>query len=259
MKNFRAFTLIELLVVIAIIAILAAILFPVFANAKESAKKITAVTQARQLAVAVMMYAADQDDYFVPSTNYDVPNSNPERIWPPLVLPYVKNKNVFIAPGSDGKFAEDWSQRGNQSIGYSGATAYDSAGCLETQPDTTGCEGFTSVVNFSVASDSSQVALFASTPNGPLGEKYRGYTFSPYNGLTNDTDKHLSPPLVSDRDLVKELSSLAPAMLKPVYARYHRTGRDDGVTPIVFADGHTRTYSAKQILGMKTGIIWRFR
>lgn len=58
----RAFTLIELLVVIAIIAILAAILFPVFAQAKESAKKTTSMTQMRQTATAMIMYAGDHDD-----------------------------------------------------------------------------------------------------------------------------------------------------------------------------------------------------
>ncbi len=60
----RGFTLIELLVVIAIIAILAAILFPVFASAKESAKKTTALSNVKQLTTASIMYATDYDDYF---------------------------------------------------------------------------------------------------------------------------------------------------------------------------------------------------
>lgn len=255
-----AFTLIELLVVIAIIAILAAILFPVFSQAKESAKKITAVSQARQLAASLMMYAGDNDDYFAPSTNYGAATSSPERIWPPIVYPYVKNEKLFIAPGSDGIYAKLWSERNNMTIGYSGATAYDPAGCLESQPDTTGCEGFQNVVNFAAADESARIALFATTPNGPMADKYRGYVFSPYNGPLNVTDKRMSLPLVSDRDLVKELGgSLSPAMLKPIYARYHRTGKDDGVTPVIFADGHTKTYSAKAINSMGTNIIWRFR
>lgn len=58
----RAFTLIELLVVIAIIAILAAILFPVFAQAKEAAKKTTCVSDTKQSALAAIMYAGDWDD-----------------------------------------------------------------------------------------------------------------------------------------------------------------------------------------------------
>ncbi len=63
MKNFqKAFTLIELLVVIAIIAILAAILFPVFSQAKEAAKKTQAISNAKQTATALIMYAGDADD-----------------------------------------------------------------------------------------------------------------------------------------------------------------------------------------------------
>jgi prepilin-type N-terminal cleavage/methylation domain-containing protein len=60
----KAFTLIELLVVIAIIAILAAILFPVFAQAKEAAKKTSAISNAKQLGTAMILYAGDHDDYF---------------------------------------------------------------------------------------------------------------------------------------------------------------------------------------------------
>src|SRR5687768_9671457 len=58
----RAFTLIELLVVIAIIAILAAILFPVFAQAKEAAKKTHCVSNTKQVALAALMYAGDYED-----------------------------------------------------------------------------------------------------------------------------------------------------------------------------------------------------
>ena len=58
----KAFTLIELLVVIAIIAILAAILFPVFAQAKEAAKRTTDLSNAKQIGLAFQMYAGDYDD-----------------------------------------------------------------------------------------------------------------------------------------------------------------------------------------------------
>ena len=60
----QAFTLIELLVVIAIIAILAAILFPVFARAREAARKISCVSNVKQLATATLMYVQDYDETF---------------------------------------------------------------------------------------------------------------------------------------------------------------------------------------------------
>lgn len=87
----QAFTLIELLVVIAIIAILAAILFPVFARAKESAKKTMALTHCKQIGTASHLYATDHDDRF-PSV-YDGPNrgGNPEY----TMQPYMKNRDMW--------------------------------------------------------------------------------------------------------------------------------------------------------------------
>src|SRR2546423_465964 len=61
----RGFTLIELLVVIAIIAILAAILFPVFAQARESARKASCQSNQKQIGLAIMMYAQDYDELFM--------------------------------------------------------------------------------------------------------------------------------------------------------------------------------------------------
>src|SRR5687768_6367661 len=77
-----AFTLIELLVVIAIIAILAAILFPVFAQAKVSAKGIVCLSNMRQLGMSVQMYVVDHDDYWPPACLYDPqPGFARQQIW----------------------------------------------------------------------------------------------------------------------------------------------------------------------------------
>src|SRR5436190_11375967 len=89
------FTLIELLVVIAIIAILAAILFPVFAQAKEAAKKTAAIAQMKQLSLSVMMYADSYDDFFVPASMRTTDPSIDPTVWPPLVNVYAKNEQIF--------------------------------------------------------------------------------------------------------------------------------------------------------------------
>ncbi|MBL8086986.1 MAG: prepilin-type N-terminal cleavage/methylation domain-containing protein [Chthonomonas sp.] len=257
----KAFTLIELLVVIAIIAILAAILFPVFAQAKEAAKLTSATAQMRQLSVSVMLYAQDSDDSFVPATIYTT-DPAPYVIWSQMIYPYVKNKDIFKAPGTTGKYAEDWATRNQQNVGLNGATAVDlsAAGCSEGQAVTTGCEGFKTPANFSQATETARTGLLATTPHGPLSSKYRGYSFSPYNGTTFTADPQLSPPLVSDRDLVAELgASLSPSQLKPIYALYSATKKNDGKTPVVYADGHVKAMSANQILGRAGSTIWRFR
>jgi prepilin-type N-terminal cleavage/methylation domain-containing protein len=112
------FTLIELLVVIAIIAILAAILFPVFAQAREKARSISCLSNAKQMGTAVMMYAQDYEEAIVPwiSCGAGQGCGNPtraERLWPMKLQPYIKNgggigpQGIFKCPSySDSKLME---------------------------------------------------------------------------------------------------------------------------------------------------------
>src|ERR1700749_4193710 len=87
----RAFTLIELLVVIAIIAILAAILFPVFAQAREKARAASCLSTAHQVGMAVYMYTSDYDETYPFATDaYDAINANQIDSWPDRVYAYVK-------------------------------------------------------------------------------------------------------------------------------------------------------------------------
>src|SRR5579871_6111928 len=87
------FTLIELLVVIAIIAILAAILFPVFAQARESARTISCASNIRQIGVAILMYVQDNDERF-PIYNYGRPNGDPQKGKPNQPWGVFQDNNV---------------------------------------------------------------------------------------------------------------------------------------------------------------------
>ena len=97
MKRHAGFTLIELLVVIAIIAILAAILFPVFARAREKARQASCTSNLKQIGLAVNMYATDFDGYLPFGGKYDLDD----------VLPaYTKNTQIFRCPSDrDNVFA----------------------------------------------------------------------------------------------------------------------------------------------------------
>src|SRR3954470_18700403 len=91
------FTLMELLVVIAVIAVLAAILFPVFAQARESARTTQCLSNTKQMANGLLMYASDYDDAIVPwlvDTGGPRDSSRHDRdTWVHLLQPYVKNGN----------------------------------------------------------------------------------------------------------------------------------------------------------------------
>lgn len=96
----RAFTLIELLVVIAIIAILAAILFPVFAQAKQAAKKTQDLSNIKQIATAIHMYCADNDDTTPTINGRRGGNPAPYDVdYYVALMPYVKSFDLFLSPG----------------------------------------------------------------------------------------------------------------------------------------------------------------
>ena len=133
-RNRLGFTLIELLVVIAIIAILAAILFPVFAQAREQARKTSCLSNTKQLGLGVMMYVQDYDEMYV-SNSWDTPaigqagHDSPLGAaylsgtqWPWRIMPYLKNKQIFVCPSDPAQGRSGW--RGYQADGTGCDTAW---------------------------------------------------------------------------------------------------------------------------------------
>jgi prepilin-type N-terminal cleavage/methylation domain-containing protein/prepilin-type processing-associated H-X9-DG protein len=137
----RGFTLIELLVVIAIIGILAAILFPVFARARENARRSSCQSNLKQIGLGIMQYVQDYDEYYPlafhrvagNTNNFQVQNNETGWAWD--VQPYIKSSQVFHCPSSSMEqvwpasattnqatpLASDYAY--NRNIGFEGALA----------------------------------------------------------------------------------------------------------------------------------------
>ena len=122
----KGFTLIELLVVIAIIAILAAILFPVFAQAREKARQTSCLSNLKQIGTGVTLYADDWEEQYPPyivnfawwddgkyrnegypctkysQIEFEVSGPGPNFTWMDCIFPYIKNKNIFECPSQKG-------------------------------------------------------------------------------------------------------------------------------------------------------------
>ena len=105
-RSSRAFTLIELLVVIAIIAILAAILFPVFAQAREKARQTSCLSNCKQIALAFQMYQQDNDGTYTwmgphlgdDTADFMAPGAPPN--WGAELMPYIKSPKIYICPSA---------------------------------------------------------------------------------------------------------------------------------------------------------------
>ena len=100
-----AFTLIELLVVIAIISILAAILFPVFAQAREKARQASCASNLKQIGLGILQYNQDYDEAYAMGM-WGTSASQTRCSWPAMIQPYVKNTAIFTCPSDTGDYGK---------------------------------------------------------------------------------------------------------------------------------------------------------
>jgi prepilin-type N-terminal cleavage/methylation domain-containing protein/prepilin-type processing-associated H-X9-DG protein len=180
-NKFRAFTLIELLVVIAIIAILAAILFPVFARARESARRSSCLSNMKQADLANLMYTQDYDET-LPTLTRDFSTSPVTTIDFSMVLqPYIKNTQIFYCPDNSKTGCYANSSLRCMGVGYNwGPIQFDGGGLLSPAA-TVGAVSVYSGVPLAAIVSPAETFAFGDTQDTPF------YTITANNMLAEFT------------------------------------------------------------------------
>lgn len=161
----RAFTLIELLVVIAVNSILAAILFPVFARARENARRASCQSNLKQLGLTMLMYSQDYDEGLMPvqSVTPKVGGTTTAR-WPQILAPYIKSRAFVMCPSAD------YSKALGSTI--SSATPLFYGGILESTPDSPNSAFYYYGLYPSYGYNYAYLAPPSDRPNGPDSGSY---------------------------------------------------------------------------------------
>lgn len=219
----RGFTLIELLVVIAIIALLAAILFPVFARARENARRASCQSNLKQMALGIKQYAQDYDETF-PENMFS--GAAPYQGWVTKMDPYMKSLQIFQCPSQN-----------NQDSTY---VAVDSWGMsdyyfnsnLGTYENGSNCPNGKFLVKEALVDSTSNVILFGDT--GRSGEY--AYANCPYNATCDGTRPNSASAPGWGRS-VTDINAWSTATDDVAARSRHLEG-----TNIAFVDGHVKWY-----------------
>jgi prepilin-type N-terminal cleavage/methylation domain-containing protein/prepilin-type processing-associated H-X9-DG protein len=192
MQRKRGFTLIELLVVIAIIAILAAILFPVFARARENARRASCQSNLKQIGLGILQYTQDYDEKFAPSAN----NEAEYALSGLRIGPYTKSDQLLVCP-SDSNLT--YQVRRTSGVGTTGTSYYVSGDSYES-PDivdssTWGVFSNTGISQAQVSSPAETIMVTERENGEPDGHVDRGLAY-PTTGDSEDswrrvTNRHL--------------------------------------------------------------------
>ncbi|MER3403733.1 MAG: hypothetical protein C4337_10765, partial [Armatimonadota bacterium] len=235
--------LIELLVVIAIIAILAAILFPVFAQAREKGRQSTCASNMNQLAKAVHMYATDHETTLPMNRLVLGPGGGglpdaQRRTWAFLIQPYLKNKDVFFCPSAPKPPLEvdlsNWAHRGWLAIGYNTHIG----GWYWIGGDLPSGEHTLMVPNLAMIREASQFVMLAETANGPSPQQGGNcFGFSADNNSYGGCEG--TPQF---RQVITGLSRSGTAGYAPIVSRH------SGGLNLALMDGHVKWFRLEAVI-----------
>jgi prepilin-type N-terminal cleavage/methylation domain-containing protein/prepilin-type processing-associated H-X9-DG protein len=255
----RGFTLIELLVVIAIIAILAAILFPVFAQAREKARAISCLSNMKQLTTAIQMYTQDYDETF--PVGFDGVTWVGNDLWPQKVQPYVKSLGIFVCPddGAGGPIHSSDARWGDKSwmgwgISYASNGYYDPNWCCAPNWNT----GFRLLGPMGIGNNGSWLAGSSNTiaaMNRPaetilVGEKHNSDVIAVGNGNPGNTSNFWVTCVFGGPDTqfgdwapmnIPDGTRLATAPY-PTGANGAVSATHTGTANFAFCDGHAKAF-----------------
>jgi len=246
-----AFTLIELLVVIAIIAILAAILFPVFAQAREKARQATCLSNLKQIGMGLYMYAQDYDETLPFSSFSAVPGQSVNSIqnpkWMDVIQPYAKSDRLFTCPSDASSTRNFTSLTTNPNRGQGctgGGCTSPVGGSYESNESYNGGTTFSNPMGRSLASIASPAdTLFA--VEGSANVNNQLYWSS---GAANP-----SLPLIPFASFGSVIAAETNSFHldktgNPAYFGYQDSnlrrflvlGRHNGIANVIFCDGHAK-------------------
>jgi prepilin-type N-terminal cleavage/methylation domain-containing protein/prepilin-type processing-associated H-X9-DG protein len=227
----RGFTLIELLVVIAIIAILAAILFPVFAKAREKARQATCASNEKQIGLALLQYVQDADDvmpysYYGSTGDSDMVSNYK---WMDAIYPYMKNEQVFDCP-SDNQSPKYHYRTGEDYGSYGLNGAYGKGGDSQTPPRSSAAAPTPYLVTMSMVAVPASTVWITDNNNAANAVNTGGSQGFFWTDWTKN-------PTISTTD---------PRQLNNIVERHN------GYTNVLYCDGHVKAVTLDSLAQTKT-------
>jgi prepilin-type N-terminal cleavage/methylation domain-containing protein/prepilin-type processing-associated H-X9-DG protein len=256
-----AFTLIELLVVIAIIAILAAILFPVFARARENARRASCQSNLKQIALGIKQYLQDYDERYVMAA-WNLSDSSSNGGWASVIQPYVKSDQIYQCPSQPNRDnVTDDPYDSTSHWGYSDYFYNSNLGLAQTGSNCQNINdaGAQQTMKESMIEYSANVILLGdggrgaehNLANGPPAPSYntgQNYNAAPY-GQTDYTKRpntYYPPAWYVHETTTANPTSAGFAFTDGKYMQQVNDTHLQGMN-IAFADGHVKWYKPEKL------------